>query len=293
MTELENKIAVVEGADVLNAKMMDEIGKRKQDETLKDIKDKLMGNGRLMIIGLGGTGKTNAAMHIVRYLMESMEYKDGKMIIRIGDTVNVWKLGFDKIPFIDVTKKPLVPEDEKTVLLDLGFLDGDKNVALLENLVGNDYYSQRKLMDENRGQTPIKRIYVIEEAQNLFGSFRRGGFWLKIWSESRNYGQYFIALAQRLSDVSTQLVERTKWLLIGSLSGQNDLAKIRGMFDKETAKRTISNIQSLRQGEFLFIDRENPESSIIITLTKFEQNGIPYEYSFNPPKYITSRRAFL
>ena len=44
MTELENKIAVVEGADVLNAKMMDEIGKRKQDETLKDIKDKLMGN---------------------------------------------------------------------------------------------------------------------------------------------------------------------------------------------------------------------------------------------------------
>lgn len=254
----------------------------------------LIENGKLMIIGLGGTGKTNAVMHLVRYLMNKAEYKEGRIIIRIGDSANVWKLKFDKIPFVDITKKPSIPDDEGTLLLDLGYLSTDKNVALLENLVKQDYYRQRDLMNKNNGQTPIKRIYVFEEIQNLFGSYKRSDFWLKIWSESRNYGQYFIGLAQRLSDVSTRIVERTKYILIGSLSGDNDLAKVKRMFGKEIGERVIHEIQSLKRGDFLLIDTQNVESnSWEIYFPKFEQNGTPFEYDNRGNGHVRVKRVFL
>jgi GTPase SAR1 family protein len=281
MTETENKIAVVEGIDTLDEKMMNEIVEH------------LIGNGKLMVIGLGGTGKTNTTMHIVRWLMQMLQYKAGNMVIRIGDSANVWKLKFDKIPYVDITKKGSIPENEKTVLLDLGYLDGSKNVAILQNLIGEDYYSQRELMNKNHGQTPIMRIYVLEEVQNLFGSYKRSDFWLKIWSESRNYGQYFIGLAQRLSDVSTRIVERTKYMLIGSLSGDNDLAKIRRMFGKTTGESVINKIQALQRGEFLLIDTQNSESSFKIYFPEFIQNGSPYEFDCKGNGHMRVERIFL
>lgn len=281
MTELENKIAVVEGTDPIDEKMMNEIVQH------------LIENGKLMVIGLGGTGKTNTTMHLVRWLMGMPQYKAGNMIIRIGDSANVWKLKFDRIPYVDITKKASIPEDEKTVLLDLGYLDGSKNVAILQNLIGEDYYSQRELMNANNGQTPIMRIYVLEEVQNLFGSNKKSEFWLKIWSESRNYGQYFIGLAQRLSDVSTRIVERTKWMLIGSLSGDNDLAKVRRMFGKTTGNNVINQIQSLQRGEFLLIDTHNTEHSYKIYFPQFIQSGKPYEFDSRGNGHMKVQRIFL
>jgi ABC-type dipeptide/oligopeptide/nickel transport system ATPase component len=279
MTELENKIAIEMSASA--------------EETLQRLERCLIENGKLMIIGLGGTGKTNTAMHIVHYLMSKAEYKDGKIIIRLGDSANVWKLKFDRIPYVDITKKPSIPDNEGTLLLDLGYLSNAKNVALLENLVKQDYYIQRELMDKNNGQTPIKRIYVFEEIQNLFGSYKRSDFWLKIWSESRNYGQYFIGLAQRLSDVSTKIVERTKYMLIGSLSGDNDLGKVRRMFGKETGERVINIVMTLKRGEFLLIDKDNTDNSLKIYFPKFEQNGKPYEYDNKGNGHIRAERVFV
>jgi DNA polymerase III delta prime subunit len=263
------------------------------DEILKKITQYLVDNGKLMIIGLGGTGKTTVAMHLVRYIMNTQEYKNGNTIIRIGDSANVWKLKFDKIPYVDVTKKPSVPMDEKTVLLDLGYLSTDKNVGLIENLVGQDYYMQRELMDKNNGRTPLARIYIFEEIQNLFGSYKKSDFWLKIWSESRNYGQYFIGLAQRLSDVSTRIVERTKYILIGSLSGDNDISKVKRMFGTERGNRVVNAILGLKRGEFLLLDKENTENSMKIYFPIFTQNGQPYEYDTKGNGHIHSERIFL
>jgi GTPase SAR1 family protein len=250
-------------------------------------------NGKLMIIGLGGTGKSTLAMYLVRWIMQTKEYKQGKVVIRIGDTANVWKLKFDAIPYVDVTKRQTIPDEEPTLLLDLGFLSTERNVAILENLVAQNYYSQREQMDKNRGQTPIERIYVFEEIQNLFGSNKKSDFWLRIWSEGRNYGQFFIGLAQRLSDVSTQIVERTKWMLIGSLSGDNDRGKIRRMFGKETGNRVIHVIEGLRQGEFLLVNKDNPENSYRIYFPAFQQNGQPYELDTKGNGHIRVRREFL
>lgn len=263
------------------------------DDILVKILKALVDNGRLLIIGLGGTGKTNTAMHLVRRIMNLQEYKDGKFIVRIGDSANVWKLRFDQIPYVDVTKKPSVPEDEKTVLLDLGFLSTARNVGLIENLVGQDYYLQRESMDKNNGKPTINRIYVLEEIQNLFGSYKKSEFWLKIWSESRNYGQFFIGLAQRLSDVSTQIVERTKYMLIGSLSGDNDLSKLKRMFGAEKGNRVVNAILGLKKGEFLFIDKENSENSMKIYFPQFVQNGKPYEFDIKGNGHIHAERVFI
>lgn len=279
MTELENKIAI----EMLVS----------AEETLQRLYRCLIENGRLMVIGIGGTGKTNTTMHFIRYLMNMIEYKDSKVIIRLGDSANVWKQKFDRIPYVDVTKRPSIPDNERTLLLDLGYLSNEKNVALLENLVKQDYYMQRELMNKNHGETPIKRIYMFEEIQNLFNSHKKGGFWLKIWSEARNYGQYFIGLAQRLSDVNTEIVERTQYMLIGSLSGDNDLAKIRRMYGKETGNNVISKIQTLKRGEFLLIDRDNTENSLKIYFPKFVQNGIPYEYDNRGNGHIHAERVFV
>jgi hypothetical protein len=263
------------------------------DEALQKIVNSLVENGKLMIIGLGGTGKTTVAMHLLRYIMNGQNYKDGKQIVRIGDSANVWKLKFDQIPYVDVTKKPSIPEEEKVVLIDLGYLSNEKNVSLLENLVGQDYYIQRELMDKNNGQTPISRIYIFEEIQNLFGSNKKSDFWLKIWSESRNYGQYFIGLAQRLSDVSTRIVERTKYMLIGSLSGDNDISKLKRMFGKERGSRIANAVLGLKQGEFLFIDKDNNESSLLIYFPIFTQHGKPFEYDNKGNGHIRFKRIFV
>lgn len=278
----ENKLAIE----------MQDKAKEMADELLQKIVDSLFDNGRLLVIGLGGTGKTNATMHLIRFIMQSQAYRNGKIVVRIGDSANTWKMKFDRIPYVDVTKKPLVPENEKTVLLDLGFLDTDKNVALIQNLVGQDYYIARESMDKNNGKSEISRIYVLEEIQNSFGSYKKSAFWLKMWSESRNYSQFFIGIGQRLSDISTQIVERTKYLLLGSLAGDNDISKLRRAFGREKGERIANVVMGLRKGEFLWVDREG-EDSMKIYFPQFVQNGKPYEYDEKSNNEIRAERVFL
>ena len=284
MTEQEDKIAVVEKAEPV-----EEITK----QTMEKIIQYLVGNGRLLTIGLGGHGKSNAVMHIVRFLMNTEDYKNGKILIRITDSANTWKMRFDKIPFIDVTKKASIPDNEKTLLIDLGFLSTSRNVAIVENLVGSDFHLQRELMDKNNGYSPIKIFYIFEEVQNLFGSNKKSEFWLKMFSESRNTSQYILGLGQRLADITTRIVERCKYMLIGGLSGENDLQKIRRAFGKETGARVISEIQSLKQSEFLLINREQPEESVKIYFPQFKQNGVPYLYDEKGNGHIKVTRVFL
>jgi GTPase SAR1 family protein len=262
------------------------------EKVIAKILDGLTENGKLMVIGLGGTGKTNLVMQLVRYLMDRKEYKEGKYIIRICDSVGVWRWKFDKVPFIDLTKTRNMPENEKTLLLDLGFSDTDLNTGIIENLVRGDFHRQREMMVQNQGQLPIERIYVIEEAQNVLQSGKQSKFWLKMLSESRNYGQYFIFIGQRLADISTRACERAKWCILGAVSGDNDEAKLKRMFGKK-GKSVVEMLSGLKCGEFLFIDRENPESVFKIYFPKFVQNGQPYEYDKKLNGRIKVEREFL
>jgi hypothetical protein len=102
-----------------------------------------------------------------------------------------------------------------------------------------------------------------------------------------------IGLTQRLSDVNTQFCERTKYFMIGSLSGANDLRKVKSMFEKDVGGRLIHEIQALRRGEFILVDTYNTENSLKIYFPKFEQSGVPFEWNIGNNGHIRVERVFL
>lgn len=238
-----------------------------------------------------------ATMHIARMLLRSQEYKDGKFIIKICDSANVWKWKFDKIPFINMVKTRNIPEEEHALLLDLGFTDTDRNTQIVENLMRGDYLQQREMMNANSGQLPIRRIYVIEEVQNILGSYSLSGnsgkFWLKETSEGRNYGQYMIGLGQRFADISAKVVERTRYFLLGAISGDNDASKIKRMFSSDRGQRIVNCLLGLEPHQFLFLDKENPEFSFKIYFPDFQPNGKPFEYDAKTNGKIRAERVFI
>jgi len=272
-------------------------GEQAGEEQLVRILKSLVDNGKLLIVGLGGHGKTTAVMHLAREIMKTKEYQEGVFKVKISDTANVWKWKFDEIPYIDVTKSRKIPENEQALLLDLGFTDTDLNMSILESIVRADYYKQKALIDSLEGRLTTRRIYIIEEMQNMFGSYsmsgKSGKFWLKEVSEGRNYGQYMIGLGQRLADISTKVVERTRYFLLGAISGDNDAKKLRQMFGSDRGREVTNNLLALSKYDFLWIDKENPESSYTLTFPKFEQNGKPYEWTAKPSDKITARRTFI
>jgi len=273
--------------------MSEELGK----QTMEKILQSLILTGKLLIVGVPQIGKTTACQHIVRSLMETKEFQEGIFQIKICDSANVWKWRFDKIPFVDMTKTHNIPEDERILLLDLGYTDTKLNTSLIENMVRGDYYRQKEIINKLEGRLSIRRIYVIEEIQNVFGTYSMSGdsgrFWLKVVSEGANYGQYIIGLGQRLADISTRICERTRYILIGATSGQNDLAKLKRMMPSSKATVIIDKIMGLKRGVFLFLDKENAENSMIIYFPKFVQTEKPYEYNVKQDGKIEARRVFV
>jgi hypothetical protein len=267
------------------------------DEILVKILKALVENGKLMVVGLGGHGKTVAVMHITRMLLNSKEYQEGKFIVKICDSANVWKWKFDKIPFVDMTKTRSIPEEENALLLDLGFTDTNRNTQIVENLVRGDYLQQREMMNTNNGQLPIRRIYVIEEVQNILGSYTLSGnsgkFWLKNISEGRNYGQYMIGLGQRFADISAKVVERTRYFLLGGISGENDANKIRRMFGSDRGQRVVNTLLGLEPYQFLFLDKESPEKSYKVYFPDFVSIGKPFEFGNKKNGHIKGEKVFL
>jgi hypothetical protein len=293
MTQTEEKIAMVEGTET-NEKRAIEMG----EETLRKIVDGLVSNGKLLISGINGHGKTNAMKWILRFIMNTEEYKRGKYKLRITDSTNVWRWSYDSIPFVDIVKTTKIPEDAHALILDLGFSDVDNNIRIISNMMLGDYTIQREDMAKNEGKIPTYRITAIEEIQSVLGSYglnsKSSKFFFKIVSEGRNLGIFLLGTTQRFADLSTRFVERTRYFLLGAVSGANDITKIKGMMLAEKGRRVTDCLLSLKRGEFLFLDKEQPEEgSFIIYFPKFEPIGKPYEFDEKAPTEIVARRAFL
>lgn len=270
----------------------------KTDDVIAKLVRGFIDNGKLLIIGLGGHGKTIAAMHIVRRIMNMKEYLEKNVIINLCDTVGIWKWKFDAVPYVNMVKSSSIDENEQTqtILLDLGFSDPDLNTQIIENLVRGDFIQQRDMLNNSGGQLLTRRIYIIEEIQNVLGTYALSGnsgkFWLKEVSEGRNYGQYIIGVGQRLGDISPKIVERTRYFLFGAISGENDANKIKHMFGSK-GRNVVNTLMGLKRGEFLFVDKENMENSWIIYFPDFIQNGSPYEYGVKNRNSVNTKRIFL
>lgn len=258
---------------------------------LDEILTKVLIQGQLMVIATKQHGKSNACKWLARRMRESDLHKDQKLTSIIFDTVLNWRYSFDIIPYVDyegIRSIPMVQD----LLVDLGFVDSEETRNAIGEIVMNDFIKKRDLKKQLDGQIPFKNIYIIEEIQNVLGTYSMNGsmgrFWLKTVSECANYGQVIIGIGQRLGDISTKIVERSRYFMFGMTAGDNDKRKITRMGGKKMGEV----ISTLKKGEFIFYDKEGNVADVL-GFPLFVQNGKPYEFKngFNENGYV--KRVFL
>ena len=251
--------------------------KKKFEQKLKEIVDKMLEQSQLLVIATKRHGKTNASMHIIRELMQRKEYLEQKLKLTIFDTVVVWRYAFDIIPFLDFDDVSILPI-LNGLIVDMGFVDSNDRRNAISEIVMNDFIKMQKLKRKHEGKIPFKNIYVIEEMQNVLGTYamngNKGRFWLTVVSECGNFGQVIMGIGQRFADISTKIVDRTRYYLIGGTSGERDLVKIKGIGGKSLSDK----VRTLKRGEFIFWDKKERGTVTLIYFPKFKQNGKPYLY---------------
>jgi hypothetical protein len=219
-------------------------------------------------------------MWIIRTLRESDDYKRNAVKVMIFDTVLVWRHRFDSVPYVDLTEIRYLPLTQD-LIVDVPFVDSYMTRNAIGEVVMNDFIHKRNLKMNLNGEIPYINVYVIEEIQNCLGTYsmsgKEGRFWLKIVSECANFGQVIIGIGQRFADISTKIVDRTRYYLIGATSGDRDLVKIRGIGGKGLAEK----VKALKKGEFIFFDKEDKETMTLIYFPKFKQKGKPTPHDSN------------
>ena len=159
---------------------------------------------------------------------------------------------------------------DEHILFDLDFIEEEDVFNFIEKVILNDYINQRRRKAELGGHNDKWFVYLIEEAQNILGSFslmrRSGRRLLKLMSESRNFGLTYILIGQRLAEMSTRAIERRHSYLFGRMTGDNDISKLKRIVGRDSI--IIKEVKNLdvAKGQFLFYNG----SSV---------------YDFNCPKY--------
>lgn len=254
-------------------------------EKLVEIVEKILEQGQLMVIGTKQCGKTNISMWLLRTIRALKEHEEGKIVTKTFDTCKNWKWKFDNIPCINHGEISYTPSDLQDLILDLDYPDTNDVRNAITDIILMDYLRLSRVKDQMEGEVSWKEVYFIEEMQNCFGSYSlngsQGRFLLKVFSECANFGQVIIGLGQRLSDISTKVVERARFLLIGYTSGDNDKRKLRRI-DRQLAEK----VGNLKKYEFIFFDKET-RGMDIIRVPLFDNKGN------NPKVYKNSKKCYV
>lgn len=266
------------------------------DEFLKkldEIIEKTCIQGQLMIIATKQHGKSNATMWLLRRLMQTKSHEEQKQMMIIFDTVLNWRFKFDKVPYVDYESVRNIPMVQD-LIVDIGDVDSNQTRNSIGEIVMNDFIHKRELKKQLNGDVPFQNIYLIEEIQNVLGTYAMNGamgrFWLKMVSECANYGQVIIGLGQRLADISTKVIERSRYFLIGATEGDNDLKKIGRMVNSKELVQTISRLE---RGEFIFIDKKEKQFATMIAFPKFVNTEKPYPFTESLQQGGYVKRIFL
>lgn len=263
------------------------------EKKLREIIEKTLSQGQLMIVGTKQTGKTNSAMWLMRNMMQMQSHQEHQIKSIVYDLPMIWRFRYDGIPYLDhstVRHLPIIQD----LIIDLPYTDTNRTRDAIAEILMEEFIKMRQLKEKFEGYIPFTSMHVIEEAQNCFGthslSGHMGRFLLKIVSECANYNMVLITIGQRLADISTRIIERSRYYLIGNLSGDNDIKKIKRISNNQIAEK----VKTLKRGEFIFLDREHAEYVDLIYFPKFEQTSKPYPYkddNGNGKGYV--RRVFL
>ena len=222
---------------------------------IDEIIAKAIQNGGLMIIGSNQCGKTTASMWIARRIMDNAKHESHEYKLTVFDTCFNWRYKFDKIPYIEFASTRLLPMVQD-LIIDVDTLDPIDTRNNISTVLAEDFQSKQRMKTDLSGNVPFVNFYFIEEMQNVFGTYalgqKNGRFNLRVFSEGSNFGMVFIGIGQRLSDISTRVVERRRYFLFGRANGDNDIQKISRMFNSQLA----DHVKGLQVGSFLFFDKE-------------------------------------
>ena len=208
----------------------------------------------LVIVGAKGTGKSNAGKVLSAEIIRKQPLP---IQVKIFDSCMNWRWNYESILYQTINLETRYFYDgEKHILFDLEILDDDDVMKFMEKVIIADYYKQRERKEELGGHNDKWILYVIEEAQNILGSYslmrKSGRKLLKMFAEGRNYGLSFILIGQRLADVSTKAIERCNGYLFGRMNGDNDIAKLRRIVGRRST--IIDEVKKLKgeSGEFIY-----------------------------------------
>jgi hypothetical protein len=159
---------------------------------------------------------------------------------------------------------------KQSLLFEIKYRNG-RRIKAFESLVLSFIYEMQERELEN---PEYKRHYliVLEEAQNAFGTYSMNSDdsleLFTIFTQSRSDANiHYIAIGQRLNDISTKVIERLR-PLVGLTLGENSLRKIKAMVPDELKPR----IQTLQKRQWIYLDgKTNPE----FTVPTFKKEGKP------------------
>lgn len=206
----------------------------------------------LCVLGGRGCGKSN----LVKVLISEIVKKYGLIQPKIFDPCSNWKWEFEDIFYQTIDEHTrYIYGGKKPILFDLDLLTQIETMEFVGKVALNDYMEQRKKKEILGGHNDKNVLFVIEEAQNILGSYslmrRKGRMWLKLISEGRNFGLSFILIGQRASNISTSALERMQGLFLGKMIADNDLAKIRRICGRDTGiADQVKKLQDV--GDFVY-----------------------------------------
>jgi len=150
---------------------------------------------------------------------------------------------------------------QQSLLFEIKYRNG-RRIKAFESLVLQIVYEmqEHKLEDEHYHR---HYLIVLEEVQNAFGTYSLNSDdsleLFTIFTQSRSDAQiHYIAVGQRLNDISTKVIERLR-PVVGLTLGENSLRKIKAMIPENLRPR----IQNLPSRTWIYLDGEtNPEFTV-------------------------------
>jgi hypothetical protein len=232
-------------------------------------------NGSGLFSGVGGAGKTRALMWLTRRIIDNPKHGTNEWRTLIYDPILNYRYFFDRIPFVNLKTMRNIPYATDLVL-DMSELNVREKQAKYLAIQLTEFKKAKERKIAHDGKVPYITFHIADEWHNILGRYaltgKSGDDMREIITTGRNFGETYIGVTRRLSDLAATLVESSRTFLLGLTSGENDLQKI----EKMTNRAVRNAVSALKPRSFVFFDKEN-EIIKEIGFPEWIQIGKPYE----------------
>jgi hypothetical protein len=242
---------------------------------IDDILEKSWATGRLMVTANNGAGKTFVLMWLWRRVLAHPKHAENYFKTIAFDVALNLRYKFDAVPYVNYREVKVLPRNLDLIVDVLDTDPYQRRLQIMDVMV-MDYNQKRKMKAELNGKVSFINNYFIDEMSTVYDTYSLnttgGRVLFDLFAQGRNFGICVFGFTQRLGEVSTKIVERTNYFLLGRTSGDNDLHKIKNMFGSQIA----TDVKSLGERDFIFHNVQEQITKVIHFPTWF-QRGTPFK----------------